>query len=414
MPRRSLPAAAFVLAAGAATLAVPARVAPHAGGSQQVVTLRATRVFDGRGQMIRNGVVEVRGSTIRTVGARDGAVTHDLGDVTLLPGLIDVHVHIDWHFQPNGLFGNRPGQPRETPEQRDAAVRENARATLAAGFTTIQTLGSRSDVALRDAIAAGTVIGPRILTSAGQLQAGRRTPDELRELVRTFKANGADVIKTFASGSIRTGGQMSVSQEQLDAICGEAGVQGLRSLVHAHDPPSIIAAVKAGCSQIEHGAFADDAAIRAMAEANVYFDPNIGLVLQNYIENKDRFLGSGSYDEEGFAFMEKAVPTLGPIFNTALRAGVRMPLGTDAVAGAHGQNAREAVVRVRDGGQKPVDALVSATSLAAESLGLGREIGTIAPGHEADLVAVSGDPTVDIGALRQVVFVMKGGKIYKP
>jgi imidazolonepropionase-like amidohydrolase len=207
---------------------------------------------------------------------------------------------------------------------------------------------------------------------------------------------------------------MSVSQEQLDAICGEAGVQGLRSLVHAHDPPSIIAAVKAGCSQIEHGAFADDAAIRAMAEANVYFDPNIGLVLQNYIENKDRFLGSGSYDEEGFAFMEKAVPTLGPIFNTALRAGVRMPLGTDAVAGAHGQNAREAVVRVRDGGQKPVDALVSATSLAAESLGLGREIGTIAPGHEADLVAVSGDPTVDIGALRQVVFVMKGGKIYKP
>jgi imidazolonepropionase-like amidohydrolase len=398
----------------AAAVVVIARGAPRADqASPSTVTIRAARVFDGRGDVVPNGVVEVTGGRITAVGAREGAVTHDLGDATLLPGLIDVHVHIDWHFQPNGLFGNRPGQPRETPEQRDAAIDENLRATLMAGFTTIQTLGNRSDVALRDAIAAGTLLGPRILTSAGQLQARSRTPEELRDQVRSYKAAGADVIKTFASGSIRTGGEMNVTQAQLDAICDEARRQGLRSLVHAHDPASIIAAAKAGCSQVEHGAYADAAAIRAMAEADMYFDPNIGLVLQNYVENQDRFAGYGSYDEEGFAFMARAVPTLGPIFNQALRAGVKMPLGTDAVAGAHGQNAREAIARVEAGGQAPRDTLVSATSLAADSLGLGDRIGTLAPGFDADLVAVAGDPTADITALRRVLFVMQRGRVVR-
>ena len=127
---------------------------------------------------------------------------------------------------------------------------------------------------------------------------------------------------------------MNVTQEQLDAICGEARAQGLRTLIHAHSPESIIAAVKAGCTQIEHGVFADDAAIKAMKDANVFFDPNIGLVLENYLENKDKYMGSGNFNEEGFAFMAKALPTIGPGFAKALKAGLRMPLGTDAVAGA--------------------------------------------------------------------------------
>ena len=173
-----------------------------------------------------------------------------------------------------------------------------------------------------------------------------------------------------------------------------------------------MAAVKADCYQVEHGAFADDAAIKAMKVAKTYFDPNIGLVLQNYIENKDRFMGNGNYNEEGFAFMEKAVPTLGPIFAKGLKAGLKMPIGTDAVAGAHGQNARESIARVA-AGQKPMDAIVGATSLAAESLRLGDTIGSLAVGFEADIIAVSGDPTKDINALRKVVFVMKGGKVYK-
>lgn len=146
-----------------------------------------------------------------------------------------------------------------------------------------------------------------------------------------------------------------------------------------------------------------------MARRHVYFDPNIGLVLQNYLEHRDRF--GGYLSAEAFQSMEDLVPVLGAVFKKALAAGLRMPLGTDAVAGAHGQNAREIVARVR-AGQKPVDALIGATSLAAESLGLGATIGTIAPGFSADIIAVSGDPLRDIAAVRRVVFVMKNGKVY--
>jgi imidazolonepropionase-like amidohydrolase len=283
-----------------------------------------------------------------------------------------------------------------------------------AGFTTVQSLGWAKDKPLRDAIAADLIAGPRLLSSLDQITPrATDTPDQLRERVRRDKQNGADVVKLFASGSIRDGGKMNVTVEQIEAVCGEAKAQGLRSLVHAHDPQSIISSVKAGCTQIEHGAYADDAAIKAMKDADVYFDPNIGLVLQNYIENKDHYMGSGNFNEEGFAFMEKAVSTLPPIFKKALAAGLKMPMGTDAVAGAHGQNAREIIVRVKDGGQKPMDAIVGATSLSAESLRLGDTIGTLAPGYEADLVAVRGNPLTDIAALRNVAFVMKGGKVFK-
>lgn len=373
------------------------------------VTYRAARVLDGRGKTIPNGVVEVKGSKIVAVDQRKGAVTHDLGDVTLMPGMIDVHVHIDWHFQPNGLYGQRQGQERETPEQIAKAIQANLDATLDAGFTTVQSLGARGDKEIRDQINTGSRRGPRLLSSLGQLQPGTRTPEQLREQVKQLKAQGADVIKTFASGSIRDGGKISVKQDQLDAICGEAKAQGLRSLVHAHDPDSIMAAVKAGCYEVEHGVFADDASIAAMKAANIYFDPNIGLVLQNYIENKDKYMGSGNYNEEGFAFMEKAVPTLLPIFKKALAAGLKMPMGTDAVAGAHGQNAREIITRVNGGGQKPMDALIGATSLAAETLRMGDTIGTLAKGYEADMVALGGDPLKDINAVRNVKMVIKAG-----
>ena len=377
------------------------------------ITLRAARVFDGRGVMRSNAVIEIRGSKIAAIDDRKGPVTRDLGDVTLMPGMIDVHVHPDWHFQPNGLYGQREGQPRETAEQAAAAIQANLDATLDAGFTTVQSLGAASDKARRDAINAGTMRGPRILSSLGQILGGTRTPEQLREQVRTLKTNGADVIKFFASGSIRDGGKMNVTQEQIDAVCGEAKAQGLRAVVHAHDPDSIKAAVKAGCSQVEHGLFADDSAMKAMKDADIYFDPNVGLVLQNYIENKAKYMGSGNYNEEGFAFMEKAVPGLAPMFKRALAAGLKMPLGTDAVAGAHGQNAREAIARVLEGGQAPKDALIGATSLAAESLGLGKLVGSIAPGYEADIIAVGGDLTKDITTLRNVPFVMKGGRIEK-
>ncbi len=413
MPSQFIALGSGVVILGIAAMAVVAGHTQTTPAQGDTVTLRAARVLDGKGGSRTNAVVEIRGSKIVAIDARRGAVTRDLGDVTLMPGMIDVHVHVDWHFQPNGLYGRRDGQPQETPEQIEAAVQANLDAMLDAGFTTVQSLGAASDKGRRDAINAGTKRGPRILTSLGQINPrAADTPDQLRQRVKTLKENGADVIKLFASGSIRDGGKMSATQEQIDAVCGEARAQGLRSVVHAHDPASVIASVKGGCSQIEHGAYADDAAFKAMKDANVFFDPNIGLVLQNYIENKAKYMGSGNYNEEGFAFMEKAVPTLAVGFKRALSFGLRMPMGTDAVAGAHGQNARESIARVK-AGQSPNDAIIGATSLAAESLGLGATIGTLAAGYEADLVAVGGDPTKDIAKLRDVRFVMKAGRIVK-
>jgi len=244
MPTRLLTAGLVVLSVSVAT---PRAQTPAPVRAADSVTYRAARVLDGRGRSIANGVVEVRGSKIVAVDQRKGAVTHDLGDATLMPGMIDVHVHIDWHFQPNGLFGFRTGQERENAEQTAKAIQANLDATLDAGFTTVQSLGARGDKDLRDAIAAGTTRGPRLLSSLGQLQPGTQTPEQLRERVRQLKAQGADVIKAFASGSIRDGGKMNVTQEQLDAVCGEAKTQGLRSLIHAHDPASIMASIKAGC-----------------------------------------------------------------------------------------------------------------------------------------------------------------------
>jgi imidazolonepropionase-like amidohydrolase len=376
------------------------------------ITIRAARVIDGRGALLENAVVTVQGTKIVSVSTTPpaGPITYDLGNVTLMPGMIDVHVHLNWYFGPNGKYqeGNLPA------DYEGQAVQANARATLMAGFTTVQSVGWQQDKALRDAIAANLIAGPRLLTSLGQISPrATDTADQLRERVRQNKANGADVVKLFASASIRDAGKMNVTEEQINAVCGEAKAQGLRSLVHAHDPQSIIASVKAGCSQIEHGAYADDAAIKAMKDADVYFDPNIGLVLQNYIENKAHYMGAGNFNEDGFAFMEKAVSTLPPIFKKALAAGLKMPMGTDAVAGAHGQNAREIIVRVKDGGQKPMDAIIGATSLSAASMNLGTTIGTLAPNYEADIIAVTGNPLTDISMLRSVAFVMKGGRVFK-
>lgn len=393
-------------AAGAGTPPVTQGTGRGRGGAP--VTLRAARVFDGKGNVLSNGVIEVTGSKITAVDQRPGPYTYDLGDATLMPGMIDVHVHLNWYFSENGKYQGGSDTAAYTTD----AVLDNARKMLMAGFTTVQSLGAASDRPLRDAIAAGVVVGPRILTSISQIQGGTLTPDQLRDRVRQAKQQGADVIKFFASGSIRDGGKMNVSQEQVDAVCSEAKAQGLRTLVHAHDSQSVITAVKAGCSQIEHGLFADDAAYKAMKDANIFFDPNIGLVLQNYLENKEHYYGSGNFTDEGFASMEKVVPTLAAGFKKALSYGLRMPMGTDAVAGAHGQNAREIIARVA-AGQAPNDALVGATSLAAESLGLGTTIGTLAPGFEADIVAVAGNPLSKIDDVRSVKFVMKGGRIYK-
>ncbi|MEZ5293740.1 MAG: amidohydrolase family protein [Vicinamibacterales bacterium] len=290
---------------------------------------------------------------------------------------------------------------------------ENAWVTLMAGFTTIQSVGSASDKALRDAINRGVLPGPRLLSSLGQISNPKMTPDEMRARVRQLKADGADLVKIFASASIRDGGVPTLSQAQLDAVCGEARAQGLRSMVHAHAPEAMMRAARAGCTTVEHGGLADAASLAFLAEKGVWFDPNIGLVTQNYLENKAKFLGIGNYTEEGFASMEKALGMKDAMFSAALKTkGLKMVMGTDAVAGAHGQNMRETIERVKSG-QAPMDAIVSMTSLAAASMNLDKDVGAIAPGLQADLVAVEGDPLTDITALQRVRFVMRGGVVYK-
>ena len=389
--------------------AIVAGCAANGFAQTQSVTIRAARAVDGRGKVITNAVVEVRGDKIVAVDQRSGPVTYDLGNVTVLPGMVDTHVHIGGHFGKDG----RADDQGETPAEAVLYAAENAWLTLSNGFTTVQSVGATSDKELRDAINRGVLPGPRILTSLGSMNENTGGPEQLRDYVRKQKQAGADLIKIFASKSIREGGTKTMTDEQLTAACGEAKAQGLRTLVHAHAANAVLAAAKAGCSQVEHGAYVNDEALKYMADHGVYFDPNIGLVLQNYLENKPKFLGIGNYTEEGFAFMEKAVETNYAMFKRALAAKVMMPMGTDAVAGAHGQNAREIITRVRHGGQAPMAAIVGATSLAAESLGLANEIGALAPGLQADIVAVAGNPLEDIDALRRVSFVMKAGKIYR-
>jgi len=374
------------------------------------ITIRAPLVLDGKGGTFKNATVVVSGSRIASVEtAAGGSVTFDLKDVTLLPGFIDTHTHIGWHFGKDGRADNKG----ETPVQQMLYGMENAYVTLMAGFTTIQSAGAPSDKDLRDAIARGVLPGPRLRSSLGQITNEKLTADQIREEVRKYANAGADFIKIFASKSIRDGGEPTLSQEQMDAACGEAKALGLLSMVHAHSPESIRRSVLAGCNSIEHGVLADAASLKLMAEHGTWFDPNIGLVLQNYLRNKAHFLGIGNYTEEGFAWMEKGLELNKVMYKLALATpGLKMVMGTDAVSGAHGHNADETIERVRQG-QKPMNAIMEMTSGAAASMKMEGTIGAIAPGLEADLVAVAGNPLDDITALRRVVFVMKGGKVYK-
>ncbi len=385
-------------------------VALHAAQEPQPkgpITIRAGRLIDGRGGQSSNVVVKVDEGKIVSVGASDGPVTYDLSNGTLMPGWIDTHVHIGWHFKNGGRFEANS----DSADEQALYGAENAYVTLMGGFTTVQSVGAPSDLVLRSALERGVLPGPRLLTSIYQIVKG--TPDEIRDAVRKAKADGADVIKIFASLSIRDGGKQSLSDEALRAGCGEATALGLRTLVHAQSAESMKAAALAGCTQVEHGIFADEDALKTLAAHGTYFDPNIGLVLQNYMENKYRYLGVGNYTEESFATMEQSIPISIRMFRQALKTpGLKIVYGTDAVAGAHGRNVEEAIVRVKEGGQKPMDTIVSMTSLAAESLRMQDRIGAIAPKMQADLVAVDGDPLADITALRHVKFVMKGGKVY--
>jgi imidazolonepropionase-like amidohydrolase len=375
------------------------------------VIIRAGTLLDGRGHIQHNVLIVVENGKIARVEPSEkssDAPAYDLKGLTVMPGWIDLHDHVVWHFGPNGRLEDKS----ETPAQAALAEAANAYATLMAGFTTIQSVGSPEDKDLRAAINTGALPGPRLLTSLEPIADSKLSPEQIREIVRKRKAEGADLIKIFASKSIREGGGRTMSDELLAAACGEATAQGLRTLVHAYGP-AVRAAASAGCTEVEHGTFATQEDLDAMAAHGTYFDPQVGLVIHNYLDNKPRFLGIGNYNEAGFAKMQEVLPVIADMFKHALATKkLKIVFGTDAVAGAHGRNAEEFIDRVR-AGQDPMDAIVAAQSRAAESLKLEKEIGSIAPGMQADIIALDGDPLKEITAVRRVVFVMKAGRVYR-
>ena len=383
----------------------------HVPAQTKRIVIAASTLLDGKGHIVKNTRIVIEGAKIVAIDPNAGPVDYDLRGLTVLPGWIDAHVHITWSFDENG---KSQGGGLTTPPAMLASA-GNAWATLMAGFTTVQSVGNLADIPLRDAIAKGEIAGPRILTAAqpllGQGEASG-TPDEIRAFVRKQKEAGADLIKIFAANSIRRP-EMTLSPEQLNAACGEAKKLGLRTLVHAYKD-AVRAASLAGCTEVEHGVLATDEDLQLLVQKGTWLDPQAGLVMENYLDNKAHFVGTPGFPEETFTVIKELIPEYREFFKRALKVpGLKLVFGSDALAGSHGRNAEEFVDRVRECGMDPMQAMVSANSLNAEALGMSNQIGSIAPGLHADIIALAGDPIADITAVRRVVFVMKGGVVYK-
>jgi imidazolonepropionase-like amidohydrolase len=382
-----------------------------AASAQDRITLRASTLLDGRGNVLHNQQVVVDHGKIVSIGAASGPADYDLTGLTLMPGWIDTHVHLQWHMnaQNKAVAGSTDQQEMALYDAADAWLE------LQDGFTTVQSVGSPYDAPVRDRIAEGVLPGPHVLTSLIQIQGTSPGPnghpytnDELRELVRGTKAKGADVIKLFATSGLGAGGGQTMTDEQIQTVCSEAKAVGLRSVVHAIGDAGARASVLAGCTAIEHGTFVKDETLDLMVQHGTFFDPNL-LVLHNYLEKR----ASYTFTDAQLKTIEDGIKPTIEVLKHARAKGVKIAFGTDAVAGAHGRNAEEMVYRVQEGGEKPMDAIVSATSVSAADLGMAERIGTLAVGYDADFVAVEGDPVADITAVRHVVFVMKDGKVMK-
>lgn len=419
-----------------ALLASPAVFAQQ----QQPVVLRAARLFDAQtGKVVSPGVVVVRGERIEAVGPTAkvpaGAEVLELGDATLMPGLIDAHVHIDSERSDDFRQDTLDALQRPVAELAlDAA--ERARRTLRAGFTTVRNLGSAHvvDVALRSAQRRGVAESPRVVASGSALgatgghcdQHGFREgalvqevaegvadgPDALRAQVRRHVKYGSDVIKVCVTGGVLSEGDdvdvPQLTQAEMDAVVDEAHALRKKVAVHAHGATGAKRAVRAGADSIEHGTFLDDEAFQLMRQRGTYFVPTP--------------LNQRIYDEQlarGARFhprvrekIEIAKRARRESFQRALAAGVRIAFGTDAGVIPHGRNAEQLGIMV-EYGMRPADALRSVTSVAAELLGLGEQVGQLAPGRLADVVAVPGDPTRDVRATERVFFVMQGGRVVR-
>lgn len=413
---------------------------PRAGAQQpapRVLVIKAGHLIDVRaGRVLADQAILVEGERIKEVGPSSTVLAHapttariyDLSDATVLPGLIDCHTHLTMDLSSVGLRGYTISVPREA-----LIGARNARLTLDAGFTTVRNLGASgyADIALRDAIDAGDVAGPRIDASGpaigvtgGHADGNDLAPelhfrsdgiaDGVPALLARTRENvkyGAGCIKIMASGGVLSKGDSpeatQFTDDEIRAVVEEAHRLGRRVAAHAHGSAAIEQAVAAGVDSIEHGSYIDDECIAQMKQHGTYLVPTLYLA-DWFTENATR-IGVPDYT------LEKAkvvMPTARRNISHAFKSGVRIAFGTDAAVYPHGLNAREFAVMVQLG-LTPMQAIQSATVNAADLLGWSQDVGTLEPGRYADIVAVVGDPSADVRLLEQIPFVMKGGIVVK-
>lgn len=418
-------------------------MAAHA--ADQPIVLKAARMFDGKSNaLVQNAVVIIEGDKIVDAGSNlptpDGAQVIDLGDATLSPGFMDAHTHLTADF--SGNYSERRLQELDMNVSEQAIIATtHARATVEAGFTTVRDLGSRSvssrefvDVALRNSINKGVIVGPRMLVATKGIGAtgghfdptsgfrdflfGREPdytdgiadgPDEIRKTVRFEVKNGADVIKAAVSGGV-----LSLADEvdtpqltpaEMAALVDESHRLRKKVAVHCHGDEAAREAIEAGVDSIEHGSFMKPETLTMMKKKGTFLTPT--LMASEWI--------MGKLDNYPSALQTKAkaaTAARSEMFHNAIKMGIKISFGTDAAVFPHGQNAKEFKLMV-DLGMTPIDALKSATANDAELLGIGQKVGTLEKGKLADIIAMPGDPTSDITATERVSFVMREGKIIR-
>ena len=426
-------------------LAVPSFA--QGGGPQpeaaKTVVIKAARMFDGKSdRAVSPGVVVVTGGRIQAVGAGAripaGAEVIDLGDATLLPGFMDAHTHITGEATADWKQDELDALKKSPPEQAlDATV--FTRRTLLIGFTTVRDLGAGElvDVGLRNAIANGSVEGPRILAAVRAVGAtgGHCDPmggyrpdlfnpalnfdatvadgaDAVRRAVRLNVRAGADVIKVCATGGVLSlVGDVSspqLTQAELDALVDEAHALRKRAAAHAHGAEGAKRAIRAGIDSIEHGSFLDDEALDLMKQRGTYFVPTL-MAAQGL---RERLARNDPIPANVAGKARAAIASVDATFRKAVERGVRIAFGTDAGVYPHGRNAEEFRLMV-ERGMTPAAALRAATSVNAELFGIADRLGTLEAGKLADIVATPGDPTADIRQTERVFFVMKEGRVFK-